>query len=198
MPNWATTMIEITGKKKDVSEFLERIKGHNGKEVIDFEAIIPSPKTKEEYIKMGLKPLSEDDHIQSEPDRPWFNWWEFCNRYWGTKWNASHSEYHGSLDGLADDQETQVYILFDTAWSPPGPILDKICNEMSSKLDLTIKMAEEQGIYGDIICTHHGKITRNDSYEDCDEAWDISEEVIGYSTRSYNEEQYSLNAQSTK
>lgn len=42
-------------------------------------------------------------------------WYDWCNQFWGTKWNASDTEII--------DNDT---IRFDTAWSNPEPILLKL------------------------------------------------------------------------
>lgn len=182
-PNWAMTRIDITGKKKDIREFLDKVKSKDLD--FDFDKIIPSPKTKEEYLALGLKPATAEDHIQILEDRPWFNWWEFNNIYWGTKWNAK--EIHidtAEMDKVKDEEITKCCVYFETAWSNPMPIINVICNKMTDKLDLVIKMAEEQGIYGGIIRTQQGIVLEDEWYEDCDKAFDISEDVIGYSVRS--------------
>ena len=42
-------------------------------------------------------------------------WYEWCIKNWGTKWN--------SCETTIDDDEDDIVIDFDTAWSPPIPVL---------------------------------------------------------------------------
>ena len=63
------------------------------------------------------------DNINNYGDSQWYHW---CNKNWGTKWNVSE-------DAEVDyDESTKEYIIcFDTAWSPPYGIIDKY-SEMCS------------------------------------------------------------------
>lgn len=62
----------------------------------------------------------------------WYNW---CNRYWGTKWNAHNCYIEHQSDGLLD-------IWFDTAWSPPVGVYRAIC-ESYPDLNLVAKYIED-------------------------------------------------------
>ena len=64
-------------------------------------------------------------------------WYEWCNRNWGTKWNAYH-QHIGYLD------EGELYLEFDTAWSPPEPVYEAIA-ERFPDLQLEIRYIDEGG-----------------------------------------------------
>jgi hypothetical protein len=49
------------------------------------------------------------------------NWLNWNTENWGTKWNA----YSGSV-GIEDGM---AFILFDTAWSIPYPVISAFCNK---------------------------------------------------------------------
>ena len=61
------------------------------------------------------------------------NWYEWSVDHWGTKWNVD--------GGDRDDQERRVMLTFDTAWSPPTPIVDAL-SEMSPKTKFSLRYYE--------------------------------------------------------
>ncbi|EGF12106.1 hypothetical protein HMPREF9123_0086 [Neisseria bacilliformis ATCC BAA-1200] len=64
-------------------------------------------------------------------------WYEWSNRHWGTKWNA----YHQHIGTLSD---TEIYVEFDTAWSPPEPVFAAIV-ETFPDLQLEARYIDEGG-----------------------------------------------------
>ena len=64
-------------------------------------------------------------------------WYEWCNHNWGTKWNAYH-QHIGYLD------EEELYLEFDTAWSPPEPVYEAIADRFPD-LHLEIRYIDEGG-----------------------------------------------------
>ena len=120
MPNHITNKIEFHGDQKNIEKILELIKGEE--ECIDFEKIIPMPAN----IFRGSLGQEERKKYGSN------NWYDWSCDNWGTKWNA-YSSYC--------DVDT---IEFDTAWSCPLPVLDKlaeICYEYN--ISFTGKWADE-------------------------------------------------------
>lgn len=102
--------------------------------IIDFDLIIPEPQFKQdcskEYIRTGCS------HVQEVEGRPWFNWFTWREKFWGVKWNAS--------DGYTEQGETWIRMVFNTPWSFPEPIAEKII-ELAKKegLDLDLRYADE-------------------------------------------------------
>ena len=54
------------------------------------------------------------------------DWYGWCNRNWGTKWNAYDVHF---------DQESQS-IRFLTAWDMPALVMDKLSRMFRIKMDL--------------------------------------------------------------
>ncbi|MCA9214656.1 MAG: hypothetical protein KDB27_16400 [Planctomycetales bacterium] len=52
------------------------------------------------------------------------NWYGWRLQHWGTKWNAY---YIGEAEIIGDS----AHVRFDTAWSPPLPVLDRLSKEIS-------------------------------------------------------------------
>ena len=56
--------------------------------------------------------------MEEDKDRPWFDWYTWRNKYWGTKWRAYECN---SI--IKDDSIT---FIFSTAWSMPYPIIEHL------------------------------------------------------------------------
>lgn len=111
MPNWVTNRIVFHGNQENIDRVLQYIKGNGS--MIDFNKIIPMPDNiyrgdlgKRERELYGLN-----------------NWYDWSVANWGTKWNAQHSSLNNKNT-----------LWFDTAWSCPIPVLNKLAEKSSVRL----------------------------------------------------------------
>ena len=127
MPNWCQNEVTILGEeggaKEEIKHFLETC-FEEGE--INFEKIIPYPES---------APSREDqpeDFMErlKHPFAKWYNdfGYDWCVESWGTKWGASAQQ-----NDLGDEE---LYLNFNTAWSPPQGIHDKI-KEMLPSCSIT-------------------------------------------------------------
>lgn len=156
MPNWVTTEIKIRGKAEDLAAFVKKHivtqKYDNGgkEDILDFETVIPSPKTVEEcpaeYVIMDAEEAKEK-HLHWDDNDPtnWFNWYEWNIKNWGTKWNASNTSYP-EADSILAQGLTEIAIWLDTAWSPASPVYYKL-QEMHPELDIEVFYGDEGGFF---------------------------------------------------
>jgi len=120
MPNHVTSTVEIYGDRETIKEMQDKISGLNddGDGIpFDFNKIVPPPVF--------------------EKDGDWYDW---NTTNWGTKWNAYHQPLMEDLEVLKStrniirfmEEDHGVCILeskrivrynFDTAWSPPIPVI---------------------------------------------------------------------------
>lgn len=114
MPNWMRTALEVSGDQKLQQEFFAAIgNGIGSEQPIDFEKLIPPPAN----IFKGN--FGETERLYCEENNlP--NWYDWNRENWGTKWNAAYGELRPSKQG------DSTVLFFDTAWSLPMPILEKI------------------------------------------------------------------------
>jgi hypothetical protein len=95
----------------------------------------PRPRTREEIISMAEHgnwtketleerletALTSDEKKRLDELKSLYgcdNWYDWCCTNWGTKWNACHSE------GFEiHESATMTIYNFDTAWSPPVPVI---------------------------------------------------------------------------
>jgi len=122
VPNWCFNELTISGSKKSLDKCLRSIKGKQGQkkgavQPLDFEKIVPTPKAL-------INTVSPSDHndkkVQARLKKYGYeNWYDFHCSEWGTKWNCGEA----SLSRISSDK---ALITFDTAWSPPKPVIEKL------------------------------------------------------------------------
>ena len=119
MPNWCENKVNIygieEGGEEEIKHFLETcfVDGE-----LDFEKIIPYPDN---------APSREDqpEDLRERLNHPFSKWYNnfgyfWCVENWGTKWGATQQD--NDLSSYPDEIELR----FDTAWSPPQGIHDKV------------------------------------------------------------------------
>lgn len=99
---------------------------------LDFEKIIPIPKELE----------------NTDPNGGSLNWYNWCSKNWGTKWNS----YDGNV--------TEDGIGFNTAWSPPIPVIAALSKQIGKPLRL---MYDETGMdfCGEVLANPDGTYVNN-------------------------------------
>lgn len=137
MPNHVRTVIKFKNLRPDAKiAILNRITSKTKDEVfplnrvIDFDKIIPEPRTIEECPEDCR--VNKESHIEISADRPWFDWYAWHNKYWDTKWNA--------YDSYVQVKPSSILFIFSTAWSPAMPIFKEL-----SRLgyDMEVRWADE-------------------------------------------------------
>lgn len=137
MPNWVYNKLLVIaeeGKEKKLKDLLDT-------EFI-FRTLLPiphdldtmknqSPKTK---ASSNDDPKAQQEMIEKHGAKDWYEW---CNKYWGTKWDRSEYEI------VQDDWKNgNIEVYFNTAWSPPVEILKFISEKYGVKI---IDHYEEEG-----------------------------------------------------
>lgn len=121
MPNWCQNEITVSGDEKKVKEFIKFVSSKKSK--FDFNKIYPMPKELEGTVS-GSESLKSDD--QKANSKLWKikygadNWYDWKIIHWGTKWELD-PDYVEVVD-----EGCYVEYRFDTAWSPPLGILEKL------------------------------------------------------------------------
>ena len=106
MPNYCYNSLSIEATP-DVLEQLHRFVASE-KNVFDFNKIIPMPSN----LFMGNIGTEEEKQYGGR------NWYDWCNRRWGTKWN--------SVDAHCSDRDGILFYDFDTAWGPSEPVIEEL------------------------------------------------------------------------
>ena len=132
MPNWCSNGMELKGDKYHRQEFVDKNKGYsmwdttkvNEYHALSFHASVPCLK---KHIKA---------HQKSTSDNGWYGW---CNKNWGTKWEAIESEVYHSDNGTSYS--------FETAWGSPVEYVKKV-SRMYPHIEFHVTWAEEGGCGG--------------------------------------------------
>ena len=149
MPNWCKNIVEVFGEEADIKAFKEMVASEE--EAFSLNSILPVPIELHD-VQSPVRIMTEQEiqeykesHKDIHPDYPIGgpitqetsdrlnkqygdnNWYDWCNRNWDTKWDAS--EVYFQDDGWMLRYE------FDTAWNPP----EAICHALREKFpDLNI------------------------------------------------------------
>lgn len=128
MPNWTTNRLEFSSAEeaRKVWDGMQIDNADGAQKRLSFEAVIPSPRTKEECPSNYL--MNETSQLIAEKNRPWFNWQAWNCDNWGIKWDASDAFY-----------DTNV-IYFNTPWNPP---FDSLFQKIADTFDVQFTLAVE-------------------------------------------------------
>ena len=128
MPNHVKNTLTLTGEKEKIIELMESVKADEfGLGTLDFDKVIPTP----DNIYQGNLGAEEMKKYGSN------NWYDWNIANWGTKWNS-----YGYDDAEENNLAGENIITFNTAWSAPHPVVEKL-SEMFPDVDIVHKWADE-------------------------------------------------------
>ena len=121
----------------------------DGDSFFDFNTFIPMP----EELRNTTSPVREPDSFENRRLRKEYgtdNWYDWAINNWGTKWNS----YGNYLDHDTNS------VSFQTAWSLPDPILNKMA-AMYPNLSFHLEVVEEGGFFAGTIDIEDGVLVEN-------------------------------------
>lgn len=181
MPNWVFNSLSIDGDKEQIQKVKAQLNApyqrnfEDGAQtysnpIIAFWNIVRPPEDKmEEY---------EGVHGYTDGERKGdgaFNWYNFNNREWGTKWDIGVADSNKYSDTeMTNDSETNLGYRFQTAWSPPIEALENLSSQYP-ELEITLDWEEEQGFGGVYVF--------QDGEHSIEKEWDIPDSHADYEER---------------
>lgn len=145
MPNWCSCDLIIMGPKIIREHFEKFAKDPTDpKRLLDMNQFVPYPKEFADKDKAAAGNPSTKDGYNSGG----YNW---CCVNWGTKWNFGDVE-------LKVTNSSHRYT-FDTAWSPPLPIIFAM-SELYPHLLFTLKYYEQGMGFSGVLRMKDGKIIK--------------------------------------
>ena len=204
MPNWCNNTLFVSGSEKNMKKFynslstkLEKDKGYTEERLFDFNDFVAMPEslniTSGSSVSNAVKVLKGEANFGPGSDYPdlkekdineakiylsnvekygygdWHNW---SYDKWGTKWNAC-DEY------VCEKEDDFCMICFQTAWSPPIPIVDAIMEqhpELNVELEYSepgMRFAGKYGRQGDYTYDYQGELV---DFADCCDRPQFTEE----------------------
>lgn len=119
MPDWSFNHLFIkVDTPQQLRSVIQSIAG-DSKQEIDFNRVIPEPP---ELLTVESPNHKNPDEMIKKYGHP--DWYMWRNAYWGTKWNARNS-------GFEIESPTSISAHFDTPYSPPLPVIQKLIEKLS-------------------------------------------------------------------
>lgn len=151
MPNWVFNNLHLEGSAEDLQKVKAQLNAPytRGSEtfsnpVISFWNIVRPPEDKiEEYE--GVHGFADGKRQGDSP----FNWYNFNNREWGTKWDVAVYDNAKYSETQLNEEEGHLHYSFQTAWSPPLAVIEALSLQ-HPELEITLNYEEEQGWGGEI------------------------------------------------
>lgn len=143
MPNWCENDLYVDGPVADVEKFKQHVGMFNADPTFDFGTVIPYPDNFKQMDAECPSWQEEDRTAKLEAykakwgtDKDGYNsgGYEWCIHNWGTKWSAGDVSVY-------DHPKRGECIAFNTAWSPPIPIIAKL-NELFPTLTFVLEYFE--------------------------------------------------------
>lgn len=145
MPNWCENSLRLKHENPEmISKIVESLENDKGL----FGLFVPIPKELEETPASFSSDEKQENNLK---EFGYANWYEFCLDNWGTKWDITETYFD-----VSDDLK-EIFISFDTAWSPPIKFYEKL-----EKLGFSVDAFYVE--YGNLFC---GRFTdgTDDYYE---------------------------------
>lgn len=159
MPNHCHNDLYIEGPANEVDALLALIGADQTPPQFDFDVLIPYPahwaKLDKDMESLGYKGF-EDRYGKGAKDGFNSGGYEWCIENWGTKW--------GAYDVARRDYDGKC-ITFQTAWSPPRPIIVALAKRFPT-CSLHFEFFER----GMAICSGFSCLAEADWYDE-DESW---------------------------
>lgn len=168
MPNWVYSNLTITDPTGENPERIERLAEQVGATYThtvhvwcaETQAMrVMGVENSDAFSFWNIEHPEGKDLVRYEasigqPGSPY--WYDWNIRYWGVKWDAS--------DSIVEDiSPTEKMYRFETAWSPPIPILATLSAQYP-ELHFELDWEEEQGFGGTFVFVN-GEAEETDSYD---------------------------------
>ena len=198
MPNLCSNNLTIAGDPNEVSRFVNAVTVTNINEVTNepeqdiriLKSLYPCPaELSEVKADFTEKPTMKEKYGVND-------WYEWCNRYWGTKWGDYD---HNGCDH--EDGESIASFVFNSAWSPPIEGFVKVSSQFPKLLFLLSYEEGGMGFLGasliiDGVLVHdvEGKYPDMDDYKADEDDYDYEKhyEAVGENIAECEQEVLSL------
>ena len=132
MPNWCKNNLKIHSNGQKILDVLELLKDDKGQ--MTFSKFMPTPKELEDTTSPVRDTVPQGDRNELKEKYGADNWYDWHIQNWGTKWDASDSEFYKDGDDWI--------ISFQTPWGPPMEFI-KAFSKKFKDLTFELQYADE-------------------------------------------------------
>jgi len=160
MPNWVSNYTVIKGEDKIIDEIAEKF------EESGFEAWFPTP---EELLDRESPNDKDPEEMKKKYGAP--DWYEWNNKNWGTKWNATDRHV------LCQDTKENT-LSYNTAWAPPIEFWVKLSQQYPD-IEIYMEFIDENYCFVGDAVIKDGVILELNEYENINDQIDWLTEKFG-------------------
>ena len=184
MPNWCSNSLRLTATTPEQKATIKRIKDelYKVEEGLSegfgvFNYLVPCPTaltetTKGYYGDNDKQKALEEQQADNLETYGYSTWYDFAISEWGTKWDACDVRL------VDNDDEDMLEIDFDTAWSPPEALYNRL-TEMGFAVEAVFceSGCDFIGYYRDGECVSEPFNDGSIDYE-ADECWEACDQRL--------------------
>jgi len=201
MPNHTANLLTLSGPAQAIQDAIALLAGETA---MDFNRILPMPAELRDVHSGGCTiegvyrtrwreqpgpdgkavnvAIPEEELERWRREYRACDWWEWGIANWGTKWNAyTVGEWEISRSG------TIASIRFETAWSPPEPVMLALSARFPG-LDVSLEYADEMGNFLGVGRWRDGNQIHEAAYDHSDDGNPIVRAMKGRLGHLWDEE----------
>lgn len=156
MPNWVYNHVQVNGEPQQLEEFAKFIaikpEYWSGGDLeweplkyLSFHSFVTlDPEHRDEYFETNGSSMVDGERVITGQGQ--FNWYQWNNNNWDTKWDACDEDVE--VDYTEDYRLQSLTLRFNTAWSAPEPVFQAMCEKFPA-LTIDFEYEEEQGWGGE-------------------------------------------------
>jgi len=142
MPNWCYNELHVGGTSDKLRRFYRAAK--RGTRLICLQKFLPMPRE----LRNTQSPHKDTKRYKYLKEKfGQDNWYDWHVKNWGTKWDVNRESCHLDYNG----PRSLIYV-FDTAWSPPCPVLKKMSKKFKQLRFIMHFKDEGGGFEGTMTC----------------------------------------------
>lgn len=179
MANWVRNRITILTDKDIATKIIQSFSGKDAFDGTDreftFNAIIPMPE--KVYRGELLQSLNKDTKAELKLQGI-DNWYDWCSRHWGTKWDIDERTVKVKL------ADNTLIITFDTANRCPKPIIEALTKKFPN-ITLICEYSDEDAGYNCGKILYNGRCIFEEDYSGTEEGFVFYLYVHDYTFTDY-------------
>jgi hypothetical protein len=152
MPNWCNNILTVSGTASSVNKFVKEVQRdvtYPGEKKVhlpfSFEKICPTPEALKNDEWQNNAIIAE----ANTKKYGYKGWYDFHCDEWGTKWELSS-------DTTVRKDKGKVTYSFQTAWSPPVPLITK-ASKLYPDLKFELRFCEEGMEFDGVFTARRGR-----------------------------------------